>query len=153
MPSLSSLFSLSSCILASLSCRPGRYIAGLCLACGLASITIPGCTQEQQNTISRKILNWTGTKGVLDVFSNGKLMYRIIHIDKLSTATASSGNEARPYRYGYGVMDLNFNYIQDPNEHRTYFEMSEFSTPYIFYENPIDVAGTQASPAGGSGDL
>lgn len=128
-------------------------MARLCLACSLASLLMPGCTQEQQNTISRKILNWTGTKGVLDVFSNGKLMYRIIHIDKLSTATASSGNESRPYRYGYGVMDLNFNYRQDPDEHRTYFEISEFSTPYIFYENPIDVVGTQTSPSDESDNL
>lgn len=109
----------------------------------ISMMSMMGCTQEQQNTFSRKILNWTGTEGVLDVFSNGKLMYRIIHIDKLSTATATSSHESRPYRYGYGVMDLNFNYIQDPQEYHTYFEVSEYSSPYIFYENPV----TRKSPS------
>ena len=129
------------------SCHRTFITSTITLTIGLylLSIGVSGCTQEQQNTLSRKILNWTGTHGVLDVFSNGKLMYRIIHIDKLSTATATSGHEARPYRYGYGVMDLNFNYIQDQTEQRTYFEISEFSTPYIFYENPIDFSDRSPS--------
>jgi hypothetical protein len=95
------------------------------------------CTQEAQNKISRSIQNWTGTNGVVDVVSDGKVMYRWIQVDKLSTAYSSdNGKDARPYRYGYGVMDLNQNFIPDENEKKVYFEVSEHST-YVFYENPF----------------
>ena len=97
-----------------------------------------GCTQETQNQISRSIQNWTGTDGVLDVISNGQVMYRFIKIDKLSTALATKGNGARPYRFGYGVRDGNLNYAQDEGEKRIYFEISDYSTNYVFYENPTD---------------
>jgi hypothetical protein len=73
---------------------------------------------------------------VLDIISGGKLMYRFISIDKLTTATATEGAEARAYRYGYGVLDLNQNYIQDTNEKKVYFEVSDYSTSYVFYEGP-----------------
>ncbi len=96
-----------------------------------------GCTQELQNKVSRSIQNWTGTDGVLDVISDGKVMYRFIKIDKISTAQATGDREmSRPYRYGYGVLDLNQNFIQDENERKIYFEFSDFSTSYVFYENP-----------------
>lgn len=58
----------------------------------LLALIISGCTQEVQNKISRSIQNWTGTDGVLDVVSNGKVMYRFIQIDKLTTGTATSGS-------------------------------------------------------------
>jgi hypothetical protein len=97
------------------------------------------CTQEQQNQISRGIQNWTGTNGVLDVFSEGKILYRFIMIDKLTTASATGDKEiTRAYRYGYGVMDLNQNYKQDADEKKIYFEISDYSTPYLFYENPTN---------------
>ena len=96
-----------------------------------------GCTQETQNQISRSIQNWTGTNGVLDVMSDGKVMYRFIKIDKLSTAAATTDKElSRPYRFGYGVMDRNLNYQMDEGEKRMYFEFSDFATNYIFYESP-----------------
>lgn len=96
-----------------------------------------GCTQETQNQISRNVQNWTGTNGVLEVTGKGKVMYRFIDIDKLSTArsTGESG-EDRPYRYGYGVLDRNLNFKKDHNEKKVYFEISDYSTSYIFYENP-----------------
>ena len=99
--------------------------------------TFFSCTQEVQNKISRSIQNWTGTNGVLDVISNGQVMYRFIQIDKLSTArgTGESGT-SRPYRFGYGVMDLNQNFKRDANEKKVYFEVSDYSTQYVFYENP-----------------
>jgi len=100
---------------------------------------ISGCTQEQQNKISRGIQNWTGTNGVLDVFSEGKILYRFIMIDKLTTAGATGDSStARAYRYGYGVLDLNMNYKQDGDEKKIYFEISDYSTPYVFYENPTN---------------
>lgn len=98
---------------------------------------IAGCTQEQQNRISRSIQNWTGANGVLDILNGGKVAYRFIKIDKISTAKSTSGGSiSRPYRYGYGVMDLNQNYVVDENERKLYFEISDYSTVYVFYENP-----------------
>ncbi len=97
---------------------------------------VGSCTQESQNQISRSIQNWTGTDGVLDVISEGKIMYRFISIDKLSTAYGTGSQEARPYRFGYGVLDINQNYVQDEGESKIYFEISDFATSYVFYEKP-----------------
>ena len=106
---------------------------------GLAVFLIQSCTQETQNKISRSIQNWTGTNGVLDVMGDGKIMYRFIKIDKLTTASATNDPTTyRPYRFGYGVMDKNFNYIQDDDEKKLYFEVSDYSTSYVFYESPVD---------------
>ncbi len=95
-----------------------------------------GCTQEAQNRIGRSIQNWTGTNGVLDIYMGEKLVKRFIKIDKLSTATGTSDGMPRNYRFGYGYLDTNFNYIVDPGERKVYFEISNYSTPYIFYDNP-----------------
>ncbi len=98
---------------------------------------LSSCTQEAQNKISRSIQNWTGTNGVVDVVSEGKVIYRWIQVDKLSTAMSSDGSkEARSYRFGYGVMDLNQNFIADDQEKKVYFEVGEYST-YVFYESPF----------------
>ena len=104
------------------------------LMVGVVMILGTSCTKETQNQIARSILNWTGTNGVLDVISNGKVMYRFINIDKLTTGQSADG--ARAYRYGYGVLDLNMNFVKDENEKRIYFEISDYSTSYVFYENP-----------------
>jgi hypothetical protein len=94
------------------------------------------CTQETQNEIGRSIQNWTGTNGVLDVYAGDKLVKRFIKIDKLSTAYGTHDKAPRPYRYGYGVLDENQNYQVDPGERKLYFEISDYSTPYVFYESP-----------------
>lgn len=99
---------------------------------------LAGCTQETQNSIGRAIQNWTGTNGVLDVYAGDKLVKRFIEIDKLSTASATSGQGSRPYRFGYGVLDMNQNYQKDPGEKKVYFEVSDYSTNYVFYENPYE---------------
>jgi len=95
-----------------------------------------GCTQETQNVIGRSIQNWTGTDGVLEIYAGEKLVKQFIQIDKLTTASATRANQARPYRFGYGVLDENFNRIADPGEKKVYFEFSDYSTSYVFYENP-----------------
>lgn len=95
------------------------------------------CTQETQNRISRGLQNWTGTDGVLDVLGGEKVLYRFIHIDKLTTGKETGGDQTRPYRFGYGVLDLNQNYRTDPGEKKVYFEVSDYGTPYVFYENPL----------------
>jgi len=102
----------------------------------VAALLSAACTQETQNQLGRSIQNWTGTSGVLDVYAGEKLVMRFIRIDKLSTAMGTSDSNPRPYRFGYGVLDENQNYQVDPNERKLYFEVSDFSTPYVFYESP-----------------
>lgn len=105
----------------------------LALACALAATA---CTQESQNVIGRSFQNWTGTDGVLDVYAGDKLVRRFIKVDKLSTAMGTKDDEPRPYRFGWGVLDANLNYQADAGEKRLYFEFSDYSTSYVFYENP-----------------
>ena len=109
-------------------------LAGVALA---AVALVPGCTQESQNQIGRSIQNWTGTNGVLDVYAGEKLAMRFIQIDKLSTALSTQGRKekARPYRFGYGIHDRNFNYRADPGEKKVYFEVGGYGN-YVFFENP-----------------
>jgi len=101
------------------------------------ALFLSACTQETQNKIGRSLQNWTGTNGVLDIYMGEKLVQRYIKIDKLSTATATDGSGlSRHYRYGYGYLDLNQNYKVDAGEKKLYFEVSNYSTSYIFYDNP-----------------
>jgi hypothetical protein len=102
----------------------------------LVAAALAGCTQETQNKLGRAIQNWTGTNGVLEIYAGDKLVRRFIEIDKLSTAVATQGSEARPYRFGYGVLDENLNMHEDPGEKKVYFEFSDYSTPYVFFEHP-----------------
>jgi hypothetical protein len=100
----------------------------------LLLLMLGGCTQETQNSLSRSIQNWTGTDGVLDVYAGEKLVKRFIKVDKLSTAYGTNDNKPRPYRYGYGIDDKNFNLEVDKGEKKSYFEFSDYSTSYVFYE-------------------
>ena len=106
-----------------------RSLAALLLLAPLA------CTQETQNELGRSIQNWTGTDGVLEVYAGDKLVKRFVRIDKLSTATATGGDDARAYRFGYGILDANQNGTPDPGEKKVYFEVSDYAT-YVFFENP-----------------
>ena len=100
-------------------------------------LILGGCTQETQNKFGRAVQNWTGTDGILEVYAGDKLVKRFMKIDKLSTATATEGKGERPYRFGYGIVDSNLNGVADPGEKKVYFEFSDYSTSYIFYENPL----------------
>ena len=104
----------------------------------VALLALSACTQEKQNEISRSIQNWTGTNGVLDIYAGDKLVQRFIKIDKLSTAYGTDDSKPRPYRYGYGYVDVNQNFIVDKDEKKVYFEISDYSTHYVFYENYKD---------------
>lgn len=104
-------------------------------ALGLALLTA-GCTQEQQNQIRRDVQNWTGTNGVLEVYAGDKVVRRFLKIDKMSTAYGTDDHSPRPYRYGYGVLDENLNFQVDPGEKRVYFEISDYGSNYLFFENP-----------------
>lgn len=100
------------------------------------AVVLSSCTQETQNELGRSIQNWTGTNGVLEVYAGDKLVRRFLAIDKLSTAKGTKDEGTRPYRYGYGVFDENLNGVRDPGEKRVYFEISDYATPYVFYESP-----------------
>lgn len=102
--------------------------------CALA-LALAGCTQEQQNKISRDIQNWTGTNGVLEVYAGDKLVRRFLKVDKLSTALGTDDRLPRSYRFGYGVLDENLNFQADPGEKKVYFEVGDRTT-YVFFENP-----------------
>ena len=97
---------------------------------------LASCTQEQHNKITRDVQNWTGTNGVLEVYAGDKLVRRFLNIDKLSTALGTDDGKPRPYRYGYGILDENLNMQADPGEKRVYFEVSDYSTNYVFFESP-----------------
>lgn len=105
------------------------------LALGLL-LGLAACTQETQNRIGREINNWTGVNGVLEVYAGDKLVRRFIQIDKLTTALGTTSKSDRPYRYGYGILDANLNGVVDNGEKKVYFEVSDYSTPYVFFENP-----------------
>jgi hypothetical protein len=98
-------------------------------------LALSACTQEQQNKLGRDIQNWTGTNGVLEVYAGDKVVRRFLKVDKLSTAIGTSDGEARNYRYGYGVLDENLNFVADANEKKVYFEVGGL-TQYVFFENP-----------------
>jgi hypothetical protein len=100
-----------------------------------AAALLAACTQEQQNKLGRDIQNWTGTNGVMEVYAGDKLVRRFIKVDKVSTALGTEDGKPRAYRYGYGVLDENLNFIVDPGEKKVYFEVSDFSN-YVFFENP-----------------
>ncbi len=102
----------------------------------VALFVLTACTQESQNKIGRAVQNWTGTDGVLEVYAGDKLVKRFMKIDKLSTASGTSSGVDRPYRFGYGVMDSNLNGLADDGEKKVYFEFSDYSTSYVFFENP-----------------
>jgi len=112
-----------------------KTIHGLA-ALAIATLLLASCTKEQQNQLGRGIQNWTGTNGVLEIYAGDKLVRRFLRIDKLSTAQATSdASQPRAYRYGYGVLDENLNFTEDPGEKRVYFEIGEHAN-YVFFENP-----------------
>ncbi len=102
----------------------------------VAMLALVGCTQETQNKFGRAIQNWTGTNGILEVYAGDKLVKRFMKIDKLTTAVSTDGDANRPYRYGYGILDENLDGVANKDEKRVYFEFSDYSTSYIFYEAP-----------------
>ena len=101
----------------------------------VALALLAGCTQEQQNKLGRGIQNWTGTDGVLEVYSGDKLVRRFLKVDKISTALGTDDKTPRAYRYGYGVFDENLNFQADPGEKKVYFEISDY-TNAVFFDNP-----------------
>ena len=102
----------------------------------VVALMVTGCTQETQNKFGRAVQNWTGTDGVLEVYAGNTLVKRFMKIDKLSTASGTDNDVDRPYRFGYGILDANLNNEIDSGEEKVYFEFSDYSTSYIFFEDP-----------------
>lgn len=102
----------------------------------VVALTLISCTQETQNKIGRAVQNWTGTDGILEIYAGDKLVKRFLKIDKLTTATSTGGKMERPYRFGYGVLDENLDGVINSGEKKVYFEFSDYSTSYIFHEDP-----------------
>ena len=102
----------------------------------LTLLLVSSCTQETQNKFGRAVQNWTGTDGVLEIYAGDRLVRRFLEIDKLSTAVSTRGSDARPYRFGYGILALNLNGQVDPGDRKVYLEFSDYSTPYVFFEKP-----------------
>jgi len=88
-------------------------------------LVLAACTQESQNKIGRSIQ-----------YAGEQLVKRFMQIDKLTTAAGTTNGADRPYRFGYGILDANLNGKADSGEKKVYFEFSDYSTSYIFYENP-----------------
>jgi hypothetical protein len=99
-------------------------------------LMLAACTQETQNQIGRSLQNWTGTDGTLEIYAGEKLVRRFIHVDKLSTAFGTDDGQARPYRFGYGVLDANLDGAKSEGEARVYFEFSDYASNYVFFEAP-----------------
>lgn len=115
----------------------GRSAAPVAIASVAAAILLSACTQETQNKLGRAVQNWTGTEGILEVYAGEKLVKRFMEIDKLTTASATQGSGARPYRFGYGYLDGNLDGVLDDGEKKkkVYFEFSDYSTSYVFHED------------------
>ena len=105
------------------------------LIISIAALALTACTQETQNQLKRGIQNWTGTNGVLEVYSGNQVVKRFLKVDKLSTALGTRDDKPRSYRFGYGVLDENLNGGADEGEKRIYFEIGDFNA-YVFYESP-----------------
>ncbi len=100
-------------------------------------LALSACTQETQNKLGRAMQNWTGTNGVLEIYSGGTLVRRFMRIDKMTTGTGTESGVPRAYRFGYGHLDANLDgEIGSDEQKKVYFEVSDYSTQYVFYENP-----------------
>ncbi len=92
---------------------------------------------ERLNIIGRTVETTFGLdNGVVEIYSEGKLIKRFLKVEKLTTAYGTYKNEVRPYRFGYGYIDKNLDGILNRNEKRlgkVYFEIPVYST-YIYYD-------------------
>ena len=104
----------------------------------LLALAAAGCTQESQNKIGRSIQNWTGTDGIIEIYAGDEARQALHERSTRSPPppAPSNGASTGPYRFGYGVLDANLNGTVDKGEKKVYFEFSDYSTSYVFYENP-----------------
>ncbi len=92
---------------------------------------------ERINIIGRTIETTLGfDNGVVEIYSDGKLIKRFLKVEKLTTAKGTYQKETRPYRFGYGYLDKNLDGIVNRDEKelgKVYFEIPIY-IDYIFYD-------------------
>jgi len=92
---------------------------------------------ERLNIIGRTIETTIGFEnGVVEFYSGGILVKRFLKVEKLTTATGTYQKQVRPYRFGYGYIDLNLDGVLNKNEKelgKVYFEIPS-PRDYIYYD-------------------
>ncbi len=106
-----------------------------------ATLLLASCTQEQQNKLGRDIQNWTGTNGVMEVYSGDKVVRRWLKVDKLSTALGTDDGKPRAYRFGYGVLDENLNFTVDADGEEGVFRSQRLQPLRVLREPAIRLPG------------
>ncbi len=115
-------------------------VAALFLLLGLFFIYRILFAPERLNLIGRTIETTLGfDNGVVEFYSCGKLIKRFLKVEKLTTARGTYQNTVRPYRFGYGYIDLNLDGVLNRNEKKlgkVYFEVPSYRD-YIYYDAKI----------------
>ncbi|WP_457639116.1 hypothetical protein [Persephonella sp.] len=92
---------------------------------------------ERMNIIGRTIETTIGfDNGVVEFYSGGVLVKRFLKVEKLTTATGTYQKQTRPYRFGYGYIDINLDGVLNRNEKelgKVYFEIPS-PRDYIYYD-------------------
>ncbi len=95
---------------------------------------------ERLNIIGRTIETTLGfDNGVVEFYSCGKLVKRFLKVEKLTTARGTYENKVRPYRFGYGYLDLNLDGVLNKNEKKlgkVYFEIPSYGD-YVYYDAKV----------------
>ncbi|WP_456384242.1 hypothetical protein [Persephonella sp.] len=95
---------------------------------------------ERLNIIGRTIETTIGFEnGVVEFYSGGVLVKRFLKVEKLTTATGTYQKQVRPYRFGYGYIDLNLDGKLNKNEKelgKVYFEIPS-PRDYIYYDAKV----------------
>ena len=120
------------------SCNGKHEIRHAGAALSLA-VLATGCTQETQNKLGRAIKTGPAPMAC-SICMRVKTAMRVHQYRQVDHATTTGGGEARVYRYGYGVLDLNQNFVADPVK-KIYFEVSDYSTNPYFMKIRTELMG------------
>ncbi|SNZ09918.1 hypothetical protein SAMN06265182_1663 [Persephonella hydrogeniphila] len=92
---------------------------------------------ERINILGRTIETTLGFEnGIVEFYSCGKLIKRFLKVEKLTTAKGTYEKQTRPYRFGFGYIDINLDGILNKNEKekgKVYFEIPS-QRDYIYYD-------------------
>ncbi len=95
---------------------------------------------ERINIISRTIETTLGfDNGVVEFYSGGVLVKRFLKVEKLTTAKGTYEKATRPYRFGFGYIDLNLDGVLNKNEKKlgkVYFEIPS-PRDYVYYDAKV----------------
>jgi len=72
---------------------------------------------ERLNILGRTIETTIGfDNGVVEFYSCGKLIKRFLKVEKLTTAKGTNEKQTRPYRFGFGYIDINLDGVLNKDE-------------------------------------